>query len=146
MEGRKIMKKITIRIVAAAMIVAAMISSVAFAADARASAYISSKAGFIIPKGNGNMIIEFSLTATGMMDELGASDIDIYKADGTFVENIQYTDPGYSNMMTTNNYSYLSSISWSGEPGESYYAIIIFYAKNSKGYDYRGLTTPTVQV
>ncbi len=140
------MKKLTIRIFAAVMVAAVLISSVALAADTRASAYISSKAGFIIPEGNGKMTIDFSLTATGMMDELGASAIYLHTADGTLVDTIEYTDPGYEDMMTTNNYSYSSSIDWSGESGESYYAIIIFYAKNSKGYDYRGLATPTVQV
>lgn len=138
------MKKKIMRIIAATMVVVTLISSVAFAADARASAYISSKGGGITAKGNGNMLIEFRVVATGMMDTLGASSIYIYTSDDTLVGTIRYTDTGYSNMMTTNNYSYSSSITWQGTPGETYYANIMFYAKNSSGYDYRGFTTTEV--
>lgn len=140
------MKKKFMRIIATAMAVVVLISSVAFAADARASAFISYKGGGITALGDGDMRIVFNLTATGMMNTLGADSIYIHTADGTLVETIEYTDPGYSNMMTTNNYSYSSSITWSGDSGETYYAIIMFYAKNSSGYDYRAFTTTAVTV
>lgn len=140
------MKKIIKRMVAIAILFAMMISTVAFAADARASAYISSKGGGITATGNGNMRIVFSVTATGMMDELGASSIHIYNDDDDLEDSIYYTDPGCSDMMTTDDYSWDGEVTWEGVSGERYYAVIMFYAKDSSGDDYRGYTTSTVRV
>ena len=121
-------------------------STAAYAADVRASAYISSKGGGIIATGSGNMLIEFSVTATGMMDKLGASVIHIYNEDDVLEATIRYTDPGCSDMMTTSDYSWDGEVTWEGVSGEGYYAVITFYAKNSSGDDYRSFTTVTVTV
>ena len=133
------------RIIAIAIILTMIVSAGAFALE-DASAYIVSKGGGITATGGGNMRITFSMIATGMMDKLGASAIDIYNDDGILVHTILHTDPGCSNMMTENNYSYGSSVNWEGISGESYYAIIAFYATDDTGYDYRTFVTTTVQV
>lgn len=133
------------RMIAVAMVFVMMLGLAAHAAE-RASNYISYKGGGIIATGNGGMVVEFSVTATGMMDELGASVIHIYNEDNDLEATIRYTDPGCSDMMTTNDYSWDGEVYWEGVSGESYYAVITFYAKNSSGYDYRGYATSTVTV
>ena len=140
------MKKWMKRIVAVTIALAMLSSAVAFAADARASAYISSKGGGITATGGGNMRIFFSVIATGMMDELGAYSVCIYNEDNDEEACIYYTDPGCSDMMTTNDYSWDGAVYWEGISGESYYAVITFYAKNSNGDDYRSFATLTVTV
>lgn len=140
------MKNKVKRLIATAMVLVMMISTVAFAADIRASAYIASKGGGIAATGNGNMRISFDVVATGMMDELGASVIHIYTDDEDLAATIRYTDPGCSDMMTTNDYSWDGNVTWEGVSGERYYAVITFYAKNSSGYDYRSYITSEVTV
>ena len=140
------MKKLIKRIAAFVMVLVMMTSTVVFAADTRASAYISSKGGGITATGGGNMRISFFVIATGMMDKLGAYSINIYNEDDIWQDVIYYTDPGCSDMMTTNDYSWDGEVYWEGVSGERYYAIITFYAKNSSGDDYRGYATSTVTV
>ena len=133
------------RVIAVTMICVMAFGSAALAAE-RASYYISYKGGGITATGNGNMRIVFSVTATGMMDELGAYSVCICNEDDDDVACIYYTDPGCSDMMTTNDYSWDGSVNWKGVSGERYYAVITFYAKNSSGDDYRSFTTTTVTV
>ena len=140
------MKKRFLRVLALALTLVFLCNFSALAVETRASAYIAVKSGGITPTGNGSMRVFFDLTATGMMDKLGASAIHIYTDDEELAAEIQHTDPGCSNMMTTNNYSYGSSVNWQGVSGERYYAVITFYAKNSSGDDYRSLVTTTVTV
>lgn len=140
------MKKMIKRFTAIMTVLLMIASTAAYAADVRASAYIASKGGGIIATGNGNMLIEFSVTATGMMDELGAYSVCIYNEDNDEEACIYYTDPGCSDMMTTNDYSWDGEVTWEGVSGESYYAVITFYAKNSSGDDYRSFATRTVTV
>jgi len=128
------------------MVLAVMLNTVVFALE-DASAYIAGKGGGITALGGGNMRITFDVTATGMMDTLGASSIHIHRdSDDELMGTIRYTDPGFSNMMTTNNYSYVSSVNWQGVSGETYYAVITFYAQNDTGDDYRGFATTSVRV
>lgn len=139
------MKNMIKRVIAVAMVCVMAFGSAALAAE-RASYYISYKGGGITPTGGGNMRIVFSVTATGMMDELGAYSINIYNDDETWEDVIYYTDPGCSDMMTTDDYSWDGEVYWEGVSGESYYAVITFYAKNSSGDDYRSYTTSAVRV
>ena len=140
------MKKLMKPIIAIAMVFAMMVSTVAFAAEARASAYIWSKGGGITATGNGNMRISFTVMATGMMDELGAYSVCIFNEDDVEEDCIYYTDPGCSDMMTTDDYSWDGEVYWEGVSGERYYAVITFYAKNSSGDDYRSYITSEVTV
>lgn len=139
------MKNMIKRVIAVAMVCVMALSVAALAAE-QASDYISAKGGGIIPTGGGEMVIEFSVIATGMMDELGASSVYIYNEDDVLEDSIHCTDPGCSDMMTTDDYSWDGEVYWEGVSGERYYAVITFYAKDSTGDDYRSYTTSTVRV
>ena len=113
----------------------------AMAAEARASAWLSGYGASIVAAGNGKIKIEFSVVGTGTMTKLGASTIDIYKSNGTFVKTISYTASGNGYMMGYNTAYHSGSVPYSGVAGQKYYAVVTFYARDSSGSDTRSYTT-----
>lgn len=131
------------RIVAAilALILIFSLCATAFAEEIMplANAYINSKTGSISRHGDGTIDIYFYVCATGKMSSLGASKIELYKADGSLMKT--FYSSSYSNMLTSNDYAYGSSVSYSGKEGESYYAVITFYASCDDGSSTATYTT-----
>ncbi len=117
--------------------------SSAFAADImpRANPYIGSKSGSISSAGSGKININFNVTAVDIMTTLGANNIKLYKADGTYLKT--FYSSSYPNMLGSNTYTYGSSVSYNGVSGESYYAVITYYASCSEGSSTSTLTTLT---
>lgn len=113
----------------------------AFAAEARASAWLSGYSASIEASGNGIITIKFRVVGTGTMTKLGASTIDIYKSNGAFVKTISYTTSGNEYMMKSNTAFHTGSVPYSGVAGQKYYAVVTFFAKNSSGSDTRSYTT-----
>ena len=107
-----------------------------------ASAYISSYSVSIINGGNGKLKVQFDITGTGIMTQLGASCIKIYKSNGTHVATIWHYDSGRSGMMGSNDYYHSDLEIYTVTPG-SYYVKITFYAKNSSGADAQTVQTGT---
>ncbi len=134
------MTKKALRVLALFLIAATLFSTFAFAAEPRASAYISAKSAYISAQGGGSIKITFSITATGTMTMLGAQTIDLYDSDG-YVTTFRYTNPNYSNMMAYGDFYHNSSVTYDGVSGETYYAVVSFYAGNSSGSDAKLYTT-----
>jgi len=105
-----------------------------------ASAYIADYAAGIINGGNGILKVSFDVTGTATMARIGASTITIYKSNGTYVTTLTWMDSGRSGMMASNTiYNGDTESVYVG--AGSYYAVIVFYAKNYSG----GIGTKTVQ-
>lgn len=138
------MHKRTIKIVLLVLILAAAFSFPAFAAESRANQYIDSTWAYIEKNGNGKITIYFSVNATDTMTTLGASRIRLYKEDGTVAKTFLYTNDDYSDMVTSNNCYYESSVTYNGKSGERYYAVVTFYAKNNSGSSTVSYTTATI--
>ncbi len=119
--------------------------SAAFAEEItpRANPYIGRKTGSISSAGSGKININFSVDSADIMTTLGASKIELYKADGTYLKT--FYSSAYPNMLGSNTYTYGSSVSYNGVSGESYYAVITYYASCSKGSSTSTLTTLTVK-
>lgn len=115
----------------------------ALAAEARASAYLSGYGASIVTSSNGKINIEFRVVGTGTMTQIGASTVYIYK-NGTRIATRSYTAEGNEYMMGHNTYIHSGSVPYYGVAGQKYYAVVTFYAKNSKGSDTRTYTTSTV--
>ena len=113
----------------------------AFAAEARASAWLSGYSSSIEASGNGILNIKFRVVGTGTMTKLGASLIYIYKSDGTRVATISHATKGNEYMMGFNTAYHSGSVPYSGVAGQKYYAVVTFFAKNSSGSDTRSYTT-----
>ena len=138
------MNKKNIRMLALLLVIAAILSISAFAADTKASSYLTGYGATVVPTGNGNINIEFTVVGTGTMTKIGASVIQVYKSNGTRVATFSYTTSGYGNMMGWNTGMHFGSVSYAGTSGQSYYAIVTFYAKNSSGADTKTYTTAIV--
>jgi len=100
----------------------------AAAAEARASAYFSSYSAYISTSGSGKINVNFNVVGTGTMTKIGSSVVQIFKADGTRVASCSFALNAYSYIMGYN----------------TFYAIVTFFAKDSKGSDTLNYTTSTV--
>lgn len=144
------MKKVR-SIIALIAIASFLLPVVAVAADAdtispMASEYIRSYSAEITPQANGNLVIEFSIYGTALMDDIGATSIYLYEIDDdgeSLAKTFHYTS--HSNMMAEEKWSLSSSVSYSGTSGNSYYAIVYFRAAKGNSGDVRTYTTETVK-
>lgn len=121
------------------LIIIAMISTTVFAAapndpvDPQSNSYVFKTTVGIAPLGNGKIEIDFSVTATGKMPDVGATWVTIYNESGKSVANYRYTDPGYAYMIGHNSAKHTASVFYQGVSGQRYYAIVTFYAGNLNG-------------
>lgn len=121
------------------LIIVAMISTTAFAAapsdpaDPQANSYVFKTTVGIVPLGSGKIEIDFSVTATGRMTDVGATKVTVYNESGKTVATYRYTDPGYGYMMGHNRVSQTAGVTYQGVSGQRYYAIVSFYAGNLNG-------------
>lgn len=144
------MRKKERRIVTIVLVLAVVLSTFAFATDTdiapMASYYIMGYRASIVPTGNGNMNIEFSVVGTGTMTKLGAKEIRIYTGNGTLVKTLTYSTLGYGSMMGYNTAKHTSSVSYSGIYCQNYYAVVTFYATDGSGSDVIPYTTAMQKV
>ena len=131
---KKILKSCSI-----CLVIIAMISTTAFAAaptdpvDPQSNSYILITTVGIVPLGSGKIEVDFSLTAMGKMTDLGATRVTIYDESGKSVKIYRYTDPGYDYMIGHNKATHTATVTYQGVSGQSYYAIVTFYAGNLNG-------------
>lgn len=103
---------------------------------------IAITSGYISKAGNGKINIFFDVTATGKMVTLGAESIALYKSNGSYVTTLYSSN--YDNMLGSNAAWYSSSVSYSAESGQTYYAIITFYADSGSVSSTATYTTASV--
>lgn len=89
----------------------------------------------------------FDVTGTGIMEELGASYIEIQRSsDGQNWTVMRTCTPtGYSQMLGYDTHKHVDYISYTGTKGYYYRAYVEFYAKNSTGQGVRSDWTPIYQ-
>lgn len=121
------------------LIIIAMINTTAFAAAPndsvapQANSYILKTTVGIVPLGGGKIEVDFAVTATRPMPDVGATRVTIYKEGGTAVATYIYTDPGYAYMMGHNSGKHVAGVTYQGVSGQRYYAIVTFYAGDLNG-------------
>lgn len=107
------------------------------AANTRASAYITSTYMDVIPTGEGELAVEFSILGTGRMSRIGAQAISFYRENGsswTYLTSYYDDDEG---MAETNTYSHGNTMYYQGVSGTRYKVIVTLFAENSSGSDSR---------
>lgn len=97
-----------------------------------ASTYIAEYAARVINGGNGVLKVSFDVTGTATMFRIGASSIEIYRSNGTYVTTLWWSDSGRGGMMA-NNTIYNGDTESVYVGAGSYYAVVSFYAKNYSG-------------
>lgn len=142
------MKKF-VKIIAVVLIVVSVLCT-SVSAMQYTNAYISSGSAYIHKWAAGDISVECTVVGTGIMDTIGAKMVLVYKALGAerdigrdeLVAKYWYED--YSSMMTTDDFVYHQSIRLKVEPGQRYYALVIFYATLDGGGDDMAYSTKIV--
>lgn len=113
-----------------------------------ASAYFGGTDAWLTPSGNGYVLIEFDVVATGYMKELGAKSITLYEklpGSSTFSIAKIYNRYNTSGFIAENAIDYYFRMTYKEAiAGAHYYAYIAFYAENSSGNESLATTTSTV--
>lgn len=127
------MKHMTKRLLTMAFsfaLIAVMLVPMAGAAT-RASYYFAVTEIEATATGGGKVVVEFDVTATHTMDELGATKIIIWKrqSNGTYTEAKTYSN----SIIETNTAGAYGRVTYYGTPGTKYYATVVCYAKDSNG-------------
>lgn len=114
-------------------------------ANARASLYLSDYLA-ILSEGHdsGELIISFSVDATGKMDQVGINKIVLYRTDGN--ETITIFGSTRNGLIEANTYETSGDYTFTGlTSGAYYYAVVTVFAKDASGSDARAITTKTMQ-
>lgn len=109
-----------------------LLTSTAFASE-KASDQIATYSMYVAPMGNGQLGMDFSITAPGFMEEIGAENIFVYEIDGTdMILRAHYTkdDPG---MIETDSWFQANTIYFDGVAGKTYYVTITVFATDYNG-------------
>lgn len=113
------------------LLVCALLMATTSFATVKASEQLARYNIYAASMGNGKIGIDVSVTATGIMKEVGVQNIFIYKL-GTYgyelVESYDKDDPG---MIATNTWEYVDTIYYQGETGEDYQVVVSIYAKDT---------------
>ena len=129
---RKILRMLTL---ALSCVMLFTITASAFSTSTRASAYFSFTDVWATPTGSGNFAVEFEVNATKIMKEVGMTKIVIYErqSDGTYDDVKTFTRYNTSGLIATNNSFAGGTVYYKGKSGTKYYAMAVFYAKDSNG-------------
>jgi len=140
-----VVRKRFLRLVSIAFVLTFFILTIVASASTYASKYISSATAIVTSEGDGKITVGYSLQATGLMTNLGATKIVIKDSSHNTVTTIRYTDPGYEYMMKSDSRGCINTVPYNGSKGTTYYAIVYFRAGNDTGYDTATYTTSSVK-
>lgn len=126
------------RLLCILMSVVLMISTSAAAAEnvePRASNFFMSSDVYISMQTSTQFRVWFEVSALGIMDKVGASEVKVQKSsDGENWTTMKtYSMDDYSNMIDENSGAHASYVTYTGQTGYYYRAKITLYAENSSG-------------
>jgi len=129
-------RSVTIKVIAIVLLVVMLCPVQAFAAESRASRYLSSYTAYIYNAAWGKVQVWVEVDGTNYMDEIGALEIQLYESKDnetwTWVKTFDYTD--YSDMLAYDDYSHMGHVEYSGTIGRYYKAYVCVWAgKNGAG-------------
>lgn len=131
------MKRLT-QILCMIMVFVTVLSTAAFAAETpapRASNFFMASSVYFWHVSGNDYQVWFDVTALSTMQKLGASKIRVQRStdevNWTTVQTYNMED--YSQMTTSNAFTYINKVPFSATTGYSYRAIVTLYAKNSSG-------------
>lgn len=137
------MKKRAFRISVIVVVLALLLSSVAFA-TMDASQYLSFYASYITKSGN-TVKVNFQVEGTRIMDQIGVTEIYLYEKTSssgswTLVQTFLSSDPTYASAMMDSNTTYKDDyVTYSGNSSYQYMAYVTVYAEKNGGSDSRNI-------
>lgn len=117
-------------------------------ATTRASAHLDSYRASLTPKSSSRIAITVDVDGTGLMDDIGATKIYVYRSTDNehFYLLRTFDSKDYPAMMKHNVYYYYDTpIIFQGVSGYYYYAHVDVYAAKDGGSSTRSYTTSSVQ-
>lgn len=117
-------------------------------ATTRASAHLDSYCASLTPKNSSKIAITVDVDGTGLMDDIGATKIYVYRSTDNehFYYLRTFDSKDYPAMMKHNVYYYCDTpIIFQGVSGYYYYAHVDVYAAKDGGSSTRSYTTSSVQ-
>ena len=141
------MKKLMKRIFAFVMAISICSCFLCASAVVDSSAYLDSYSVTCTAKSTARVIINVDVDATGVMDELGATSITVYRsADGVEFEPVRtYYAEDYPKLMGSGLHFNEDVITYYGIPGYYYCAAAYVYAADETGSDSRYYLSDPVQ-
>lgn len=129
-------RSVTIKLIAILLFVVMLCPMEVFAAESRASYYLSSYSAYVYPAGWGKVQVWFDVQGTDDMDEIGALEIQIYESKDNetwyWVDTYMHND--YSDMLEYDDFSHTGHVEYSGTIGRYYKAYVCVWAgKNGDG-------------
>ena len=116
--------------------------------SARSSWYLDSYRAWLTAESNGKILVTVDVQGTGDMEKIGATRIEILESKNNGASWTQYRvflSSIFPEMLTSGDYlNYDTPLSFTGNPGYKYCAIVTVYARDSTGSDSREYTTPMV--
>lgn len=125
------------RVCSILLVIAVLITPV-FAAEMgneRASNFFWSSSVYLHKTSGTTFQVWFEVDAVGMMDEIGACEIEVQRShDGVNWTTMRtYFKENNSSMIDTNTGTHSSYVTYTGTAGYYYRAYVVLYAKNSTG-------------
>lgn len=141
-----IKKKWPIRMLLALLCMAMLCSVPAYAMETRASERINTASVTLAQKSNGAFNIGFSVRATGKMDIIGASNVEIQrKAIFGWVTEYTFTPENAPEIQAENKFQHNATLTYSPLfTGNEYRAVVMIYVKDATGTSTQKLISRTV--
>ncbi len=137
------MKKKVMR--CAALTLALLMLQVSVFATAKASEVIRRTTASAAAVGNGEVEFSFYINGTKTLEQIGVSRIDIFSESEGLLVTYRYFEEGHEDMMGYDLAAYFGTIPYEGEPGETYYAKLNFYAYDGTIADMDTFITNSVE-
>ena len=132
-------RSVAVKLIAIILLVVMLCPVQAFAAESRASYYLSTYSAYVYNAAWGKVQVWFEVQGTRDMDEIGSLEIQLYESkdneNWTWVKTFGYTDnPG---MLGYNDYIYSGHVQYSGTIGRYYKAYVCIWAGKDGAGDSR---------
>ncbi len=129
-------RSVAVKLIAILLLVVTLCPVQAFAAESRASYYLSTYGAYVYNAAWGKVQVWFDVQGTRDMDEIGSLEIQLYEStdneNWTWVKTFGYTD--YSGMLGYNDFTHTGHVEYSGTIGRYYKAYVCVWAgKNGDG-------------
>ena len=123
-------RKTVIRTITVLLVIVMLCPIKAFAAEPRASHYLSSYGAYIYPAGWGKVQVWFSVNGVNDMDEIGALEIMLYESKDqetwTWVKTFEHQND--AGMLGYNNFYHDGHVEYNGTIGRYYKAYVCVWA------------------
>ncbi len=138
-----IKKKWPIRMLLTLLCMAMLCSVPAYAMETRASERINTASVTLAQKSNGAFNIGFSVRATGKMDIIGASSVEIQRNTiFGWVTEYTFTPSNAPEIQAENKFQHSTTLTYSPLfTGKEYRAVVMIYVKNATGTSTQQLTS-----